>query len=120
MLYGSYSEVFKQQTWVNADLQPLGATLGESTEVGIKKSFNNERAVLTLAYFSSEQSNFGNFVGRNELNIAIYEGITLESRGYEIEFSGELFDGLNIGAGFTDVSVEDQFGTEIRNFIPKK
>ena len=120
MVYGSYSEVFKQQTWVNANLLPLGATLGESSEVGLKKSFNNERAVLTLAYFSSDQRNFGNFVGRNEQNIAIYEGITLESRGYEIEFSGELFDGLNIGAGFTDVSVEDQFGTEIRNFIPKK
>lgn len=119
VFYASYTEVFKQQTWVDANLLPLGPTLGESTEFGFKKSFNDERATLTLARFSSEQSNFGVFMGRNEQFIATYRGATLESEGYELEFSGEAFEGLNIGAGFTYVDVEED-SQDARPFIPKK
>lgn len=120
MLYGSYSEVFKQQTWVNAELRPLGPTLGESSEIGVKKSFNDERAVLTLALFNSDQSNFGEFVGRNENSIAIYTPRAYESQGYEIELTGEFMEGLNIGAGYTDVEVEDEQGNTVRPFVPSK
>jgi len=120
MLYASYSEVFKQQTWVDATLQPLGSTLGDSQEAGVKKSFNNGLAILTFAIFSSEQKNFGTFVGRNANNIAIYEGVSLQSEGYEIEISGELLEGLNVGAGFTKVDIEDENGSGIRPFIPSK
>ncbi|MCV6623657.1 MAG: TonB-dependent siderophore receptor [Cellvibrionaceae bacterium] len=119
VFYASYTEVFKQQTWLNTDLLPLGPTLGESTEFGFKKSFNDERATLTIARFSSEQSNFGVFIGRNAQNVAMYRGATLESEGYEIEFSGEIIDGLNIGAGFTVVDIEEE-GQDARPFIPEK
>lgn len=119
VFYASYTEVFKQQTWVDVNLLPLGPTLGESTEFGFKKSFNDERATLTLARFSSEQSNFGVFIGRNEEFIATYRGATIESEGYELEFSGEAFEGLNIGAGFTYVDIEEG-GQEARTFIPSK
>lgn len=117
MLYSSYSEVFKQQTWVNSELQPLGATVGASSELGLKKSFNDERSVLTLAAFSSEQSDFGVFVARNESGIAIYRTAELSSSGYELEFSGEVTDGLNIGAGLTvlDIKEDDE---DARPFIP--
>ena len=80
-LYASYSEVFKQQTWVDENLAPLGPVMGESNEFGIKKSFNDGRAALTVARFASEQSNFGEFIGRNDQFIAIYEGTELSSRG---------------------------------------
>lgn len=118
--YSSYSEVFKQQTWVDEDYAPLGATLGSSSELGVKKSFNDGRATLTVALFGSEQENFGEFVGRDENGVAIYEGVELESRGYEIEFVGELTDGLQVAAGYTDFSIEDNEGEETRLFIPKQ
>ncbi len=110
VLYGSYSEVFKQQTWVDRDLRPLGPTLGNSTEFGVKKSFNDERATLTVAAFGSDQDNFGEYVERNDAGIAIYESRTLESKGFEIEFAGQVFNGLNVGAGYTDVDIEDANG----------
>ncbi|SMF39527.1 outer-membrane receptor for ferric coprogen and ferric-rhodotorulic acid [Alteromonadaceae bacterium Bs31] len=119
MVYGSYSEVFKQQTWVNSDLKPLGPTIGDSSEVGIKKSFNNERATLSLARFTSNQENFGVFIER-VADIAVYEGQMLESSGYELEFSGELTDGLNIGAGYTYVDIRDENGDDARVFIPSR
>lgn len=120
VLYTSYSEVFKQQTWVDVDYKPLGATLGSSSELGIKKSFNDERATLSFAFFESEQENFGEFVVRDENNIAIYEAVALESSGFELEFVGEVTEGLHIAAGYTDLSVEDKDGKEARPFIPKK
>lgn len=118
MLYGSYNEVFKQQAFVNADLRPLGPTIGESEELGLKKSFADGRAVLTVAWFSSEQENFGEFIGRNENGIAIYQGSKLSSDGFEVELTGELFDGFNIATGFTKVDIEDDNGNQARPFIP--
>lgn len=120
VLYGSYSEVFKQQTWVDEDLQPLGPVLGDSSEFGLKKSFFDERATLTVARFASDQDNYGEFVERNTDGIAIYTGRTLQSRGYEIEFSGEVARGLNVGAGYTDVQIDDAEGQTTRLFIPSK
>lgn len=120
-LYGSYSEVFKQQTWVNDDFLPLGATEGESAEIGVKKSFNEERAVLTMAFFSSEHTNLGEFVGRDTVTgTAFYEPRDFESEGYEIEFSGEISDGFNLSAGFTQFDLEDQDGGDIRPYVPSK
>jgi outer membrane receptor for ferric coprogen and ferric-rhodotorulic acid len=120
MLYASYSEVFKQQTWVNADLQPLGATLGDSKEIGVKQSINNSRATVTLAFFESSQDNFGTFIGRNDLGIAIYQGVSLQSQGVELEVSGEVLPGLNVAAGVTKLDIENQQGDDIRPFIPRK
>tara|TARA_R110002110_G_scaffold278023_2_gene493295 strand:- start:4261 stop:6375 length:2115 start_codon:yes stop_codon:yes gene_type:complete len=120
MAYGSYSEVFKQQTWVNDQLRPLGAAEGDNSEIGLKKSFNDERAILTLALFQAQHSNLGEFVGRNAQGIAIYEPREFDSRGYEVELSGELLEGLNISAGFTRVDLEDDNGDGIRPYVPSK
>lgn len=121
MLYGSYSEVFKQQTWVNDQFQPMGPTEGESTEIGIKKSFNDERAVLTVAMFQANHANLGEFVGRDpDTGTAFYEPREFESDGYEVEFSGELAEGFNLGAGFTKVNLEDTDGDEVRPYVPSK
>jgi outer-membrane receptor for ferric coprogen and ferric-rhodotorulic acid len=120
-LYGSYSEVFKQQTWVNDQFQPLGATEGDNTEVGFKKTFNNERATLSLAYFQSNNENFGEFVARDtNTGTAFYAPRDFESEGFELEFSGEVTEGLNIGAGYTQVDIENDSGKDVRHFVPKK
>ena len=121
MLYGSYSEVFKQQTWVNDQYEPLGATEGENHELGIKKSFNNQRAVLTIALFKSANNNLGEFVGRDaSTGTAFYAPRDFDSKGYEVELSGELVRGLNVGAGFTYVKLEDGDGEEVRPYVPAR
>ncbi|MFA5549729.1 MAG: TonB-dependent siderophore receptor [Porticoccaceae bacterium] len=121
MAYASYSEVFKQQTWVNDQFQPLGATEGDNREIGVKKSFNDERAILSLALFQAEHANLGEFVGRDAVTgTAFYEPRAFESDGYEIEFSGEVIDGLNLGAGFTKVNLEDGNGDQARPYVPSE
>ncbi|MDO3383745.1 TonB-dependent siderophore receptor [Gilvimarinus algae] len=121
MLYASYSEVFKAQTWVDADLAPLGPVQGEGTEVGVKQELFNGAAVLTAAWFESRQENFGEWVTRDiETGLNIYRGAEFESDGFELELAGELLTGLNISAGYTQVDVTDENGNDTRRFIPGK
>ncbi|MGD8177391.1 TonB-dependent siderophore receptor [Marinimicrobium sp. ARAG 43.8] len=119
MLYASYSEVFKQQTWVDADLAPLGPVHGESTEAGVKQTLFDGNAVLTVAVFQSTQDNFGEWVTRDiNTGLNIYRGVSFDSEGFEIELTGELAPGLNLSAGYTQVEVEDENGNDTRRFIP--
>lgn len=119
MLYASYSEVFNPQTWVDADLLPLGAVRGESSEAGLKQEVFAGNAILTLAVFESSQDNFGEWVTRDTVSgLNIYRGVGFESDGFEIELAGEVFTGLNISAGYTQVDVKDENGDDTRRFIP--
>lgn len=119
MLYASYSEVFKQQTWVDENLAPLGPVQGESTEAGVKQELFDGNAVLTAALFQSAQSNFGEWVTRDvDTGLNIYRGVEFESEGFEVELTGELSPGLNLSAGYTRVEVEDDAGNDTRRFIP--
>ncbi|MCP8898126.1 TonB-dependent siderophore receptor [Gilvimarinus xylanilyticus] len=120
MAYGSYSEVFSQQLFVNDQFEPLGATQGESTEFGLKASFNNDLAVVTLAAFESDLSNLGEFTGRDpETNTAFYAPRQYTSDGYELEFSGELVKGLNVSAGYTWINIDGEAG-EAKPYIPEQ
>lgn len=119
MLYASYSEVFNPQTWVDADLRPLGAVRGESSELGIKQQVFAGKAVLTLALFESRQENLGEWVARDTASgLNIYRGVGFESEGFEVELAGEVLTGLNISAGYTQVEVEGDNGDNARRFIP--
>lgn len=119
VLYASASEVFKAQTWVDANLTPLGSVRGESREIGIKQTFFN--ALATFAVFQSEQENFGEWIGRDTTSgLNLYQGVNFESSGYEITLAGEITEDINISAGFTKVDVKDQHGDYTRRFIPAK
>lgn len=121
LLYGSYSKVFKAQTWVDENLNPLGPVEGDSYEFGVKQELYDGRAILTLAHFGSQQDNFGEYVSRDTSSgLNIYKGVTYKSKGYEVELSGELVDGLNVSAGFTTVRIEDEDGEKARTYIPTK
>ncbi|MFT3930889.1 MAG: TonB-dependent siderophore receptor [Spongiibacteraceae bacterium] len=121
MLYASYSEVFNPQTWVDANLQPLGAVRGESSEAGVKQEIFAGKAVLTLALFESNQENFGEWVTRDTATgLNIYRGIGFESDGFEVELTGEVLPDLNISAGYTQTKIEDDNGDKTRRFIPTK
>ena len=119
MAYGSYSEVFSSQVFVDPQLRPLGPIEGDSSEVGVKASLNNGRAVLTVAGFKAEIDNYGVFVGNDpDSGVATYEPRTQMSEGVEIELTGQLADGLNVSAGFTKVDVENASGSPV-SYIPE-
>lgn len=121
IFYASYSEVFNPQTWVDAQLRPLGAVRGDSAEFGIKQEVFDGNAILTLAAFESSQENFGEWIGRDTTSgLNMYRGVALESEGVELELAGEVISGLNISTGYTRIKVTDDSGASIRRFIPEQ
>ncbi|WP_421853238.1 TonB-dependent siderophore receptor [Marinomonas sp.] len=121
MLYASYSKVFNPQVWVNSDLQPLGSAKGNSREVGIKQELYDGAAVLALARFEAELNNLGEYASYDTAsNTNLYRGIDIKSEGFEAELSGEVFDGLNLSMGYTDLSIKDKDGKDTRTYIPTK
>jgi outer membrane receptor for ferric coprogen and ferric-rhodotorulic acid len=120
-VYGSVSEVFVQQTFVDDKFTPLGPTQGESREIGFKRSFNDATAILTAAVFESENYNLGEFIGRDTTTgTAFYEGRNYDSSGYEIEIAGQLSDHVNFSAGYTHVDIEDEVGGQARPYVPSE
>ena len=111
-VYGSYTTSFQQEVAFNPDEPPFDPTEGEQFEVGLKQEFFGGRALATLALFDLTQKNlvqpgptFDTSVQTGEVN----------SRGIEIEVSGEVIEGLKVigGYSFIDATVtEATDGTE--------
>lgn len=117
--YGSYSEAFTPQNFVTDQLTPIGPAEGTNSEIGLKQSFNDKHAVLTVALFQASHSNLGEY--KEEVDgVNVYDSKEYESDGFEVEISGELFNGLNVGAGFTQFNLEGTSGNKARPFVPKK
>lgn len=120
MAYGSYSEVFSPQVFVDTELKPLGPIEGESSELGLKLSSNSERTVLTFAMFESKIGNYGVFLGNDpETGVNTYDPNDQNSSGFEIEITGQLNESLNISAGYTKVNIEDASGEKVP-YIPEQ
>lgn len=130
-LYGSYSDIYQPQYYLNEDLQPLGSAQGSSLEMGLKKQFDN-KLLVTLALFRTEQENLYEFVEygdgdgvddddySDDFNYAIYKGVTVDSNGIELEVSGPISDEWTLQGGFTALTMDDENGDEARTFIPRR
>lgn len=128
-VYGSYSDIYQPQFYLDESLQPLGSAEGKSYEFGVKKQFANMLA--SVAVFRSEQQNLQEFVAYgdgdgvddtnfdDDFDFAMYRGIDAEADGIELELSGNITDTLNVQAGFTHLKIEDPNGNDARTFIPR-
>lgn len=129
-LYGSYSDIYQPQYYLDEDQQPLGSAEGKSYELGLKKQLDNG-LLASIALFRTEQENLQEFVGysdgddiddtdySDDFTFAEYRGINVEAEGIELEVVGNITEELRIQAGYTHLKMEDQNGTKARNFIPR-
>ena len=130
-VYGSYSDIYQPQYYLNEDLQPLGSAEGRSYEMGVKKEFANN-FLLTVALFRTEQENLYEFIEygdgdgvddddySDDFNYALYRGVTVDSNGFEVELSGAITDELSVQGGLTVLSMDEENGDEARTFIPRR
>lgn len=118
-VYGSYSDIYQPQFYLDENAQPLGSAAGKSYEFGLKKQFNGD-LLASVAVFRSEQENLQEFVRYTEdFSLAIYRGIDVKSDGIELEVAGSLGDEVTVQAGFTHLKIEDPNGDEARTFVPR-
>ena len=129
-LYGSYSDIYQPQYYLDEKRQPLGSAEGKSYELGLKKQFN-ANLLASIALFKTEQQNLQEFLeysdgdGVDDTNydddftFAVYSGIDAEAEGIELEVAGNLTEEVQVQAGYTHLKIEDPDGNEARTFIPR-
>lgn len=99
-LYGSYTETFMAQNLRDENFARLPALTGKNSEVGVKAELFDNAALLSLAYFDVQQENLGVGAGdaiNPETGVPepVYRAVDgIQSKGFELELSGELLPGL--------------------------
>lgn len=129
-LYGSFSDIYKPQYYLDENQQPLGSAEGQSFELGLKKQFASS-LLASVAVFRTEQENLQEFQGytdgdgiddtdySDDFNFAVYRGINVEAEGIEFEVAGAVNEELRVQAGYTYLQLEDPNGNAQRTFIPR-
>lgn len=130
-IYGSYSDIYQPQYYLNEDLESLGSAEGRGYELGIKKRFK-DNMLVSFAVFRTEQENLYEFIKygdgddiddddySDDFNYSLYRGVTVDSNGFELEVSGKISEEWVMQGGFTALTMDDEDGNEARTFIPRR
>lgn len=127
-LYLSHTEIFKPQNNRDANGDFLDPLSGTSIELGLKSRFLNDNLHTTFALFNIEQDNLaqldpnldGDFVPTPEQSSAYLAVDGSKSTGFELEVVGQITDGWNITAGYSQYKIEDANGADVNTDIPTK
>lgn len=122
-VYASYTSIYNPQNYRMRDGRYLEPTEGASYEAGIKGEFFNGKLNAALSVFRVNQNNFaeidpGQFVPGT--TIRAYRGIDgVTTKGVEIELSGEIASGLQLGLSATHVNSTDAKGANASTASPR-
>lgn len=120
-LYASYTNIFKPQTYQDVEGNYLQPAYGHNYEVGIKASLFDDRVNASFAVFQTDQKDVAEYVTWDmDHQRAVYRSIDgTTTRGFEFEVAGEVYDGLNLFAGFTHRDAQDNDGNAVNTFQPR-
>lgn len=118
-VYASYTGIYRPQVETGTSGSVLAPLKGKNYEMGVKSEWFNKRLNSAFALFKTEQENQAVAIGQTAQR-TIYEGIEATSKGYELDISGEVMDGLSLNAGYTRLmSIKGQGGTSANTFTPR-
>lgn len=125
-VYASYTDIFIPQDYYNLDRNRklIDPDEGENYEVGIKGEFLDGRLNASLAYFEVKESNRP--VSDDDYNNQrptpdnyAFKGTDAQTKGFELEVSGQLAKGWQVQAGYTHKIVRDDNNEKISTFEPE-
>lgn len=122
--YASYTTIFKPQTEKDRFGQYLDPLEGNSAEIGVKGEFFNGKLNASAAVFRIDQDNFatpdaGHFVP-GTATVASRAAQGVKSQGIDLEVSGEVAPGWQLGAGWTQFSARDAQGVHVVAEHPRR
>jgi len=119
--YASYTNIYKPQTYQDAEGKNLDPAYGHNYEAGIKGSYLDGRLNASLAFFLTNQKNVAEYVDYDPVAArSIYRSIDgTTTRGFEIEVAGEVTPSWNVFAGFTYRNAKDDEGNPVNTFQPR-
>ncbi len=119
-LYASYTEVFNPQYYLDTQGRVLDPLEGKSYEAGIKGQLMDKKLNVSAAVFHAKQDNVpGSSTYDASLGGYVYEAMSYDSSGVELEASGEVAPGLQVNGGYTYVYITDDNDSRARKFIPR-
>jgi len=122
-LYASYTSIFKPQSTRDRNGDLLKPREGNSYEAGLKSEFFGGRLNTSAAVYEIQQDNLaevdpGQVVpGTTTSAYRAVEGA--RTRGIDLEASGELQPGWNLGASFSHSITRNADGDRIMTVMPK-
>ncbi len=118
--YGSYTELFNPQYQTDITGMPLQPVTGNSKEIGLKSDWFGKKLNASLAYFWTEQKNMAEAAGYTMAGKAYYQGVDAESDGFQIDVAGAVTDNWQLNLGYTQFSLTDPQGQDIKTYTPRK
>jgi len=124
--YASYAEIFRvQRNRLDINGNGLPPVSGANHELGIKGALNNDRLNLAFALFRIEET--GRAIATSDTvvgNCCYASNGEVRSQGVDMEASGQMRAGLNLGAGYTFnrskyLRDPDFQGQAFRSTVPK-
>jgi len=118
-LYASYAEIFNPQTELDRTLRVLDPITGSNAELGIKGQWLQQRVNASFALFRAKQDNTAEadtYVG----TLQTYKPVDATSTGYEVDLAGRLGDHWQLNAGYTQLSLKDDAGRNVRTYVPRR
>ncbi len=120
-LYASYSNIFDPQGENDINARRLEAVEGRSYEAGAKGEWLDGRLLTTAAVFKSEQYGLAEYAGYIPgTTKAYYVGVDTFVEGYELEVAGRITPDWTISGGWTDLSIQDKDGKDVRLYLPRQ
>lgn len=119
-VYASYTEIFSPQNYRDLSGRMIDPLEGKSYEVGIKRQSLDKKSSITAALFHTKQDNVAAYAGYDaSLGGSLYNGLSYEGQGVELEVAGEVLPGLQLSGGYTYLWITDEDDNRARRFIPR-
>ncbi|MBP2228742.1 outer membrane receptor for ferric coprogen and ferric-rhodotorulic acid [Azospirillum agricola] len=121
-VYGSYTSIFKPQDSKDAAGRTLDPLEGDAYEAGVKAEFLGGRLNASAAVFLIQQDNLavvdsGRFTPDGGQAYKAAKGA--KSKGFELELSGEVLEGWQVGGGYSRTTIKDAGGQQLMTYVPK-
>lgn len=126
-IYTSFTEIFKPQNSLDANMKLLDPVEGTNVEAGLKSSFFDGSLQTAVAVFQIQQDNVAVPTGQviipdgGGLPVYVSRGAKgVESKGFELEAVGYVMPNWNISVGYAQFKAEDAGGVEVNTDSPRK
>lgn len=121
-IYVSYTDIFKPQANRDIDNKPLDPVEGTNYEVGWKGEFFDSRLNANAALYYIKRDNLGVATGETIPNTngdIAYKAVSgAETKGVDLELSGEVLPGWNVQSSYSWSRTEDSDGNRQLTQLP--
>lgn len=120
-VYASYTDIFKPQSSVDISGKPLDPEVGQNFELGWKGEFLDGRLNANIAAYLVQKDNVAESTNETIPGTDIIASRAVdgaETKGIDLELSGEPLPGWNIYTGYSHTRTEDANGNRLTTQLP--